>query len=68
MEHLVQRDLTSDVAIDMIYSECGGPNTKDNDVIKELKHFRSIGNTTLHICMLCEEMIKLVVFVLEVMS
>ena len=48
VEALVQRGLTSDVAIDRIYSECGGPNTKVNDVIKELKHFRSIGNAALH--------------------
>ena len=48
VEVLVQRGLTSDVAIDRIYSECGGPNTKVNDVIKELKHFRSVGNAALH--------------------
>ena len=49
VEALVQRGLTSDVAIDRIYSECGGPNTKVNDVIKELKHFRRVGNAALHI-------------------
>ena len=48
VEALVQRGLTSDVAFDRIYSECGGPNTKVNDVIKELKHVRSIGNAALH--------------------
>ena len=49
VESLVQRGLTSDVAIERIYSECGGPNTKVNDVIKELKHFRRVGNAALHI-------------------
>ena len=48
MEALVQRGLTSDVAIDRIYSECGGLNTKVNDVIKELKHFKRVGNAALH--------------------
>ena len=42
MEALVQRGLTSDVTIDRIYSVCGGPNTKVNDVVKELKYFRSM--------------------------
>ena len=67
MEALVQRGLTSDVAIDRIYSECGGPNTKVNDVIKELKHLGGL-EMLLCICMLCEDMIKLVVFVLEFLS
>ncbi len=48
VEALVQRGLTSDVAIDRIYSECEGPNTKVNDVIKELKHFKRVGNAALH--------------------
>ena len=47
-EALVQRGLTSDVAIDRIYSECGGPNTKVNDVIKKLRHFWSFRNAALH--------------------
>ena len=55
MEALVQRGLTSDVAIDRIYSECGGPNSKVNDVIKELKHFRSIGNAALHMHVVRED-------------
>ena len=45
---LVQRGLTSDVAIDRIYSECGGPNSKVKDVIEELKHFKRVGNAALH--------------------
>ena len=48
VEALVQRGLTSDVAIDRIYSECGGPNSKVNDVIEELKHFKRVGNAALH--------------------
>ena len=36
IEALVTRGLTSDVAIDRIYSECGGQNTKVNDVLKIL--------------------------------
>jgi hypothetical protein len=48
VESLGQRGLTSDVAIDRICSECGGPNTKVNDVIKELKCFRIVGNADLH--------------------
>ena len=48
IEALVKRGLTSDVAIDWIYSECGGQNTKVNDVIKILKHFRQLGNVSLH--------------------
>jgi hypothetical protein len=48
VEALVQRGLTSDVAIDRIYSECGGVNAKVNDVISRLKHFRVIGNAALH--------------------
>ena len=35
------------MAIDRIYSECEGPNTKVNDVIKELKHFKRAGNAAL---------------------
>ena len=50
VEALVQRGLTSDVAIDRIYSECGGVNAKMNDVISRLKHFRAIGNMLLFIC------------------
>jgi hypothetical protein len=48
VEALVQRGLTSDVAIDRIYSECGGPNSKVNEVINELKHFKRVGNAALH--------------------
>jgi hypothetical protein len=48
VEALVQRGLTSNVAIDRIYSECGGPNSKVNEVIKELKHFKRVGNAALH--------------------
>ncbi len=48
IEALVKKGLTSDVAIDPIYSECGGQNTKVNDVIKILKHFRQVGNASLH--------------------
>ena len=48
IEALVKRRLTSDVAIDPIYSECGGQNTMANDVIKLLKHFRQVGNASLH--------------------
>ena len=49
VEALVKRGLTSDVAIDRIYTECGGQNTKANDVISKLKHFRRVGNASLHI-------------------
>lgn len=38
----------SDVAIDRIYSECGVPNSTVNEVIKELKHFKRVGNAALH--------------------
>ncbi len=48
VEALVQRGLTSDVAIDRIYSECGGVNEMVNDAISRLKHFRVIGNAALH--------------------
>ncbi len=48
VEALVQRGLTSDVAIDRIYSECGGPNSKVNEVIEELKRFKRVGNAALH--------------------
>jgi len=48
IEALVKRGLTSDVAIDQIYSECGGQTTKVNDVIKLLNHFRQVGNASLH--------------------
>ena len=37
------------MAIDRIYSECGGPKTKINDVIKELKHFKRVENAALHL-------------------
>ena len=48
VEALVQRGLPSDVAIDQIYSECGGINAKVHDVISHLQHFRVIGNVALH--------------------
>jgi hypothetical protein len=44
----VKRGLSSDVAIDRTYTECGGPNTKVSDVIERLKQFRQTGNNTLH--------------------
>jgi hypothetical protein len=47
IEALVKRRLTSDVAIDQIYSQCVGQNTKVNDVLKILKHFRQVGNVYL---------------------
>lgn len=40
IDNLVKRGLSSDVAIDRIYAECGGPSTKVNDVIAQLKQFR----------------------------
>ena len=48
IDNLVKRGLSSDVAIDRIYNECGGPNTKVNDVIAQLKQFRRTGNDVLH--------------------
>jgi hypothetical protein len=49
IEGLVQRGLTSDAAIDRVYNECGGQNTKVNDVVSKLKAFRKNGNPVLHI-------------------
>ena len=48
IDDLVKRGLSSDVAIDRIYAECGGPNAKVNDVIARLKQFRRHGNDALH--------------------
>jgi hypothetical protein len=49
VDGLVRRGLTSDVAIDRIYSECGGPTMKVNQVIAKIKEFRKYGNPALHI-------------------
>jgi len=49
IEGLVKRGLTSDAAIDQVYNECGGTNTKVNDVVSKLKAFRQNGNPVLHI-------------------
>ena len=48
IDDLVKRGLSSDVAIDRVYAECGGPNAKINDVIARLKQFRRHGNNALH--------------------
>ena len=48
IDNLVRRRLSSDVAIDRVYAECGGPNAKVNDVIARLKQFRRTGNDALH--------------------
>ena len=48
IEDLVKRGLSSDVAIDRVYTECGGPNVKVNDVIAQLKQVRRTGNNALH--------------------
>ena len=48
IDNLVKRGLSSDVAIDRIYTECGGPNTNISDVIGRLKTFRQTGNNALH--------------------
>ena len=48
IDSLVKRGLSSDVAIDCIYTECGGPNTNVSNVIELLKNFRQTGNNTLH--------------------
>ena len=48
VEALVQRGMTSDIAIDRMYSECGGINAEVNDVLSRLKHFRVIGDAALH--------------------
>ena len=44
----MKRGLSSDVAIDRVYTECGGPNVKVNDVIAQLKQVRRTGNNALH--------------------
>jgi hypothetical protein len=48
IDNLVKRGLSSDVSIDRVYAECGGPNAKVNDVIARLKQFRRHGNDALH--------------------
>lgn len=48
IENMVNRSIAADVAIDTIYQECGGPNTRVNAVINKLKVFRRIGNPQLH--------------------
>ena len=48
IDDLVRRGLSSDVAIDRVYAECGGPNANVNDVIARLKEFRRTGNDALH--------------------
>ena len=49
IEELVKRGLTSDAAIDLVYNESGGTNTKFNDVVSKLKAFQKNGNRVLHI-------------------
>jgi hypothetical protein len=49
VDGLVRRGLTSDVAIDRIYSECGGPTMDVNQVIAKIKEFRKYDNPALHI-------------------
>jgi hypothetical protein len=51
VEEPVQWGLTSDMAIDRIYSECGGPNSKVNEVIEELSILKGL-EMLLCICML----------------
>jgi len=45
--NMCNRQLTADVAIDRIYSQCGGIGTPVNRVISELKRFKKEGNQVL---------------------
>ena len=49
IDNLIRRNISADVAIDMVYNACGGPDTPVNAVIDELRKFRRTGNTVLHI-------------------
>ena len=47
ISNMCNRQLTADVAIDRIYSQCGGIDTPVNEVITQLKRFRKEGNPVL---------------------
>lgn len=49
IENMCTRNISSDVAIDTIYEECGGHKTPVNQVISFLRDARRIGNQNLYI-------------------
>jgi len=49
IEKMCNTSMSADVAIDLIYAECGGEGTPVGRIVERLRDFRKVGNQNLFI-------------------